>query len=113
MRSLLWLCARQGKLAGNALNNLIASAAGSTAGFGKAIHAYKGAWVATIVIGTLLLVFVIVVYCLRIAQRLRQDGRMGAGGAPLLSRPASCRQWILQGDSCLHFCKVASLVLTA
>ena len=52
---------------------------GSSQQLGQIQHAYSGAWVATIVLGTLLAAFVVVVYLLRIGQRLRQDGRMGAG----------------------------------
>ena len=74
----------QGKLAGDSLSALLLSATGSSGGMaGRLLHAYRGAWVATVVIATLLLVLVVVTYLLRVAQRLRQDGRWGTGaGSP-------------------------------
>ena len=92
-------CTLQGKLAWQRLSALLStSMGGSSQQLGQIQHAYSGAWVATIVLGTLLAAFVIVVYLLRIGQRLRQDGRMGAGDC-------SC-PLCLSHHVCLFACKV-------
>lgn len=70
----------QGKLAGNSLSALLQSATGTTGGMGgRLLHAYRGAYVATIVLAVLLAALVIAAYLLRTYQRLKQDGRLGTG----------------------------------
>ena len=103
----------QGKLAGNSLSALLFSATGSSGGMGgRLLHAYRGAYVATVIIATLLLVLVVVDYLLRVAQRLRQDGRWGAGaGGSACPPPWLHRAWAccIDGGASSHLiCPLAT-----